>query len=410
MPQLYIALPVMNEPDTLPRTVQCIMQQDFADFKLVICVNQPDAWWNDKNPVHEEICKNNAQTLDWLYSLNDSRFTVIDKSSPGNGWTGKNHGIGWARKTLFDHILTIAGNDDLILSLDADTTFTGGYFSSVIRTFSDKKQFAALSVPYYHRLTGNEEIDRSILHYEIYMRAYLISLFLIENPYAFTALGSAICARVGDVKAIGGMTPKLSGEDFYFLQKLVKYKPLLHWNPEAVYPAARLSDRVFFGTGPALIKGINGDWDSYPVYPFELFLHIRDTFRLFKQLYEKDIETPLDDFLKTQFGTLTWSALRENASNAEKFEKACIQKIDGLRILQYLKQNRNQYAQSDEQLLDEFFIVLLDKRLITKNENLKILDFANSAIENLDYIRDVLFNVELNLRKEHYQKSTVGKI
>lgn len=405
MPKLYAALPVMNEPDTLPVTMQCIANQDFKDYKLFVCVNQPDEWWKDKNPDHHQICDTNAETLSWINSLNDSRIQIIDRSSEGKGWIGKNHGIGWARKTIFDQILTFAGNDDLIVSLDADTTFQSGYFSSLMESFAGKKQFSALSVPYYHRLTGNEEIDRSILHYEIYMRTYLISLFLIENPYAFTALGSAICARVGDVKAIGGMTPKMSGEDFYFLQKLAKYKPLAHWNAEPVFPAARLSDRVYFGTGPALIKGIKGDWDSYPVYPFELFVKIRDTFRLFRQLFENDIETPIDEFLTTHFGCLPWPGLRENASTAEKFEKACIQKIDGLRILQYLKQNRNLYAQSDEQLLNEFFEVLLDKKLIAEADIIQNIDFANSAIEILNYIRDVLVWVEQNLRKDHYLKS-----
>lgn len=405
MPQLYIALPVMNEPDTVPRTVQCILEQDFTDFKAFICINQPDEWWNDENPVHFEICKTNAETLNWLYSLNDSRFTIIDRSSQGQGWTGKNHGIGWARKTIFDHILAIADNDDLILSLDADTVFNNGYFSSVVRNLSDKKQFSAISIPYYHQLTGNEEIDRSILHYEIYMRSYLISLFLIENPYAFTALGSAICARVADVKAIGGMTPKMSGEDFYFLQKLVKYKPLLHWNDEPVYPAARLSDRVFFGTGPALIKGINGDWDSYPVYPFELFLKIKEMFSLFSQLFKEDIETPMDDFLKTQFGALPWQNLRNNCKTVEKFEKACIQKIDGLRILQYLKHYRAAFSKKDEQVLADLFRILHEKLFTVIPNDIENINFYTSAIETLDYIRNVLFGVEQKLRGDHFLKS-----
>lgn len=408
MAQLYVALPVMNEPDTLPLTVQCILDQDYADYKVVICVNQPDEWWNDGNAVHCEICRTNTATLEWLKKLDERRFILIDKSSEGNGWTGKKHGIGWARKTIFDHILTIAGHDDLILSLDADTTFSKGYFESVVNDFSAKKQFAALSVPYYHQLTGNEEIDRSILHYEIYMRSYLISLFLIENPYAFTALGSAICARAGDVRAIGGMTPRLSGEDFYFLQKLTKYKPLLHWNVETVYPAARLSDRVYFGTGPALIKGIKGDWDSYPVYPFELFLGIKETFSLFGQLFEKDIETPMDDFLKSQFGELPWPGLRQNCKTVRKFEKACIQKIDGLRILQFLKQNREFSTKTDEQLIAELFMIINENHLSDIPIEIDEISFSKSTIDRLDYIRNKLTHTEQILRKSHYDKSTIA--
>ncbi len=92
---------------------------------------------------------------------------------------------------------------------------------------------------------------------------------------SFTAIGSAMALPVKSYRAIGGMTPHKSGEDFYFLQKLRKFGKVLTWNKEKVYPEARYSDRVFFGTGPAMIKGRDGDWSSYPIYPFELFDEIK---------------------------------------------------------------------------------------------------------------------------------------
>ena len=77
-----------------------------------------------------------------------------------------------------------------------------------------------LAVPYYHKLIG-DATDRLILRYEIYMRCYLINLLRIQNPYAFTALGSAMAVTVRAYRKAGGLTPVKSGEDFYFLQNLI---------------------------------------------------------------------------------------------------------------------------------------------------------------------------------------------
>jgi hypothetical protein len=134
------------------------------------------------------------------------------------------------------------------------------------------------------------------------------------------------------------MTAKKSGEDFYLLQKLVKAGRIIHHNTEMVYPATRYSDRVFFGTGPALIKGSGGNWESYPVYDHRLFDQVEATYRLFGELFDGDVDTPMDGFLRNQFCSGdVFGPLRRNAATREQFIKACHQRIDGLRILQFLK-------------------------------------------------------------------------
>ena len=159
-----------------------------------------------------------------------------------------------------------------------------------MKLFDYTPDAVALSNPYYHKLTGAEAEDRAILRYEIYMRNYAINMLLINSPYAFTAMGSAIALPVSSYKAIGGLTPKLSGEDFYFLQKLRKYGNINIHNKEKVYPAARFSDRVFFGTGPAMIKGNDGDWESYPIYHIQLFKNIERTYESFEILFKNDFQ------------------------------------------------------------------------------------------------------------------------
>jgi glycosyltransferase involved in cell wall biosynthesis len=281
----YIALPAMNESDNIEAFVECCLKQTYSDFILVVCVNQPDDWWEGQDKVN--ICNNNQSTLRILNKIKDIPIVIIDRCSKGKGWKGKDFGVGWARKTAMDHINKQAEANDIMVSLDADTRFNPGYFESIKDNFKHHPDAAALSVPYYHELTGDDQKDRAILRYEIYMRYYAINLWRIGSPYNFTAIGSAMALPVWAYRAIGGITPHKSGEDFYFIQKLRKYGNVLTWNKEKVYPAARYSDRVFFGTGPAMIKGRDGDWSSYPIYPFELFDEVKATYDLFPVLFEK---------------------------------------------------------------------------------------------------------------------------
>lgn len=391
---MFLAVPCLRESEYLEAFLSCVRKQSFNDFELFVCVNQPDGWWED--PAKRPICIDNQITLDYLFQCSDLPLTIIDRSSPGKGWTGSHFGVGWARKTVMDAISNQADEGDIMVSLDADTEFGDAYLASIHHNFVRHLGFAGLSVPYYHRLTGDEVTDRCILRYEIYMRYYALNMWRIGNPYRFTAIGSAMAFPVWAYRAIGGLTPHKSGEDFYFLQKLAKYGRILHWNSERVYPAARFSDRVFFGTGPAMIKGREGDWSSYPLYPHRLFDDIRDTYDLFPLLYETDTETPMTGFLEAIFKTTSlWQPLRKNYRTREQFVRACIHRVDGLRILQYLKMKHKESGQADEENLREFFKIK-PQRAKSKDQKLKLesLDFTLSPIHELDAVRNVLAEAE----------------
>ena len=400
-PKIYVAIPVMDECDLLKHCIDSIERQSFKNYHVVICVNQPDEWWD--NNEKRDICLNNQKTCAFLKN-NYKHYHVIDKSAKGEGWKGNKKGVGWARKTAMDYIATISREEDIIVSLDADTVFDTNYFISIIELFKKHPKASAISNPYYHRLSGKEAEDRAILRYEIYMRNYAINLLSIHSPYAYTALGSAMALPVKSYKVIGGMTPKLSGEDFYFLQKLRKYGNIIIYNTEKVFPAARFSDRVFFGTGPAMIKGNTGNWESYPIYHHHLFKHVFDTYACFPVLFKEDIKTPLSDFLDEQLHTNNiWVLLRKNNKDENHFVRACYEKVDGLRVLQYLK-----FAQEKINMTDETCLL---ENMNIYNQYLEIPDailsndvsFAKSPIYELDLIRNYLVQVEEKIQKEEKQ-------
>ena len=393
---LHVAIPAIDELDHLPVTLDNLAAQrvDYP-FTVYVCVNQPESWWN--NPDKIDVCQNNQQLIKFIRNYPKLPVEIIDKSSLGNGWGDKNHGVGWARRTLFDHILSVATAEDVIVSLDADTCVKPEYLQSIGENF-ENRTLTAVSLPYYHRLTDDDAANRAILRYEIYMRSYLINLYGISSPYNFTAVGSAIAVRVEAVRKIGNITPMKSGEDFYLLQKLRKMAPISNWNAQAVYPAARFSARVYFGTGPAMIKGNEGHWESYPIYHYSLFSSIKDTYLQLAKLYTEDFETPFLQFLKEQYrDDKLWVPIRQNSKTLERFERAFHEKADGLRILQYLKEVNPTQGKTDSVALRENMMHFFDGTIPDfMPEGYELSDLT---IEQLDIIRNMLFEKEMQLRK-----------
>lgn len=397
-PKVYIAIPVLNEIDNLPGLIKDLNAQQVVNWEAVFCINQPDEWWG--NSEKRALCENNQASIKWLTALDQENIHIIDKSSPGKGWIGKNHGVGWARKTAMDAVSVKAENDDLILSMDADTRYPPEYLTSVIEAFNRHKTASGMSAPYYHPLTGDEVTDRCILRYEIYMRNYALNMFLINNPYAFSAIGSGMACKAADYRKVGGMTPKMSGEDFYFVQKLRKSGNIIVDSNTYIYPASRFSDRVYFGTGPAMIKGRAGNWDSYPIYHNDAFQLIKQTYDAFDSLFSEDIPSPMDTFLSSVTkGEPVWQPLRENSATADNFKKACMQRIDALRILQFLKETNADYPLHNEQRLNAFLSGQFESGK-DLNQILTDFDFEKTSVGDLNMIRNFMAQQELKLQKE----------
>jgi glycosyltransferase involved in cell wall biosynthesis len=398
-PKIYLCLPILNEADRLPALLENIALQSYKNIELIACVNQPEEWWNldDKR----DQCLNNQKSLEILKRESPFPITIIDKSSRGKAWTGKQKGVGWARKLAMDKAAKSGKNNDLMVSIDADTTYPSEYLNSLVQLFNSKKTTVGLANPYYHPLSSHEAQNYAILRYEIYMRNYAINMLLIDNPYHFTALGSAMATTLKVYKKVGGLSPKASGEDFYFLQKLSKYGELIHWNSIKVLPAARFSNRVNFGTGPAMLKGHQGDWSSYPIYPHSLFQKVRQTYEAFPSLFEKEIRTPMSSFLQQQLKRdEIWLALRKNYKSQEQFIKACQTLVDGLRILQFLKSETTFKEKEQSQILSSNLVYFskidseYTKQLKELSSHVKL-----NEMDSLIALRETLTDFEYSLRK-----------
>ncbi|MBN3036686.1 MAG: glycosyltransferase [Bacteroidales bacterium] len=401
--KVWVAVPVMQEMEWLPRLMESLTSQRYRDFGAVFCVNQPDGWWD--NPLKKTVCRDNEAAVDYLRQDFGFPVVVIDRTSRGLGWKGTQGGVGWARKLALDEASAKAGTHDILVSTDADTTFPKDYLESVVNSISAHPGCTGLSVPYYHRMTGDEITDRQILRYEIYMRSYAVNLWRTGNPYHFTAVGSSMAFTSGTYRDVGGITPKASGEDFYFMMKLSKRGRVLNWNPVRVFPAARFSSRVIFGTGPAMIMGRNGDWSRYPVYPVRFFDEVEQTFRCFEPLFHERTDTPMDAFLSDKFGDPDhWETLRRNAKDARHFVIACIQRVDALRILQFLRYRQQQDSITDERNLAELLTLHYPAKLEEIKMDMQEFSLDRSDTGKLNAMRDLLFSIEEGYQIKEYRE------
>jgi len=156
LPKLIVTIPVMNEEGYIESCLESIRKQSFTNYHIIACVNQPDHWWND--PEKRVVCENNERTLSFLKNLENPYVEVIDKSSPGKGFLLGDKGVGHARNILFQRAINIADDNDLVMSLDADTVFNEGYFQSIVDLFQKNYDIVAHSNPYYHNPAENEDI------------------------------------------------------------------------------------------------------------------------------------------------------------------------------------------------------------------------------------------------------------
>lgn len=403
MAVIRVAIPAMDELHDLPVTLDALSkQQTKTPFEVFVCVNQPENYWTD--PEKRAICENNRQLLETLYNYHFLTLHILDYSSPGHGWKGKKSGVGFARRVLFDNILSVSEPDDLIVSMDADTYVNPHYLESISTLFEHNKHINALAVPYYHPLVPEDETrSRAMLRYEIYMRNYAINLLSINSPYGFTALGSAIVMRADALRKIGNITPLQSGEDFYLVQKLCKMGGLKLFNTECVYPASRYSNRVPFGTGPAMVKGAVGIWDSYPLYPHSLFEPIYDAYQHLHDLYDGVFHVEENDFLSflqkdTQKADI-WLDIRQNVTDFPHFVKAFHQKADGLRLLQYVRSRHQQHSVKEEDALYENLKRWSPDRCPDWFSASKPL--SGYALTQLNILRNILFDKEKALRNDY---------
>ena len=268
---------ILDTFDSIERSIECARGESDGTRSgaanggcTVICVV------NNRTNASDEIKENN-RTL--IKAAVERGITVLDACSKGYELS-ENEGVGTARRIGMDYALK--NGADVIACMDADTLVSSEYVCALHdfrlqcadALLCGKLPPAGAITGFTHQKAPDSDIQKAIDSYEFFIKEHGARLFKTKTPFYPYALGPSIVCSSWGYAASGGMPKLLSGEDFYFLQSLIKLNiqhaatagqstaaaavqndapPFVF--PElncTVHPQARLSQRTLFGTGQKL--------------------------------------------------------------------------------------------------------------------------------------------------------------
>ena len=244
-----VVIPAYKEEESLLLTLNSVFSADLpSPVAVIVVVNHPCGC-----DAAKSLCL--LEKLKVLTPPENVKLHTVYAPDLTNG-------VGEARKIGFDLFCRSRtpenAESSFMFSLDADCLVDTGYFCDVLTAFEQDNSAGGVIIPVKHQQSDDPEIERAIRSYEEYFISYERDLEWAGSPYAFQAIGSGFAVRVSDYIKCGGMKQKKAGEDFYFLQELVKCSKLVKLPNPLVHPSPRLSDRVPFGTGTAVEGIISG--------------------------------------------------------------------------------------------------------------------------------------------------------
>lgn len=295
-----VVIPCFNEP-ALNITLTDILEKSTTEEKLLVVVVI-----NSSVLTSESIVEKNRQTY-----LRTQEFAFVN-STPSvkivpiivEGLPRKHAGVGLARKIgmdlAIDYFLRIDNPEGIIISLDADCTISGNYFPNIINTFKTDKKISVVILNFDHRVEeGDLLLERAIRQYESYIRYFENTLKCTGFPYYYHTIGSAFAVSADAYVQVGGMGRQQGGEDFYFLQKVFQMGSVKELPDVFVYPLARYSDRIPFGTGPALRKIIEDPENEMTVYSVDSFIVLKTLFDMKDTFFRQS-----EEFIQSNIGQL----------------------------------------------------------------------------------------------------------
>ncbi|MBQ4497648.1 MAG: hypothetical protein II973_09115 [Spirochaetaceae bacterium] len=359
---IFVCIPAINEYPLILKTIESLekaeafykarrIAENLEPKKICYVINV-----NNRQNHSDEVKRNNQQLLETVRAYDQSRFRAIDACSDGRTM-GEKDGAGLARKIALDFAYLSSGgtSDSLLCCMDSDTLVDEDYFCAVDDAFFSpklKRRPRAGVTGFSHRLDGTAQENSIIVEYEAYLKNHAEKLKAAKSPWFYVALGPTLICTAETYAACGGMNRHIAGEDFYYLQALLKStneKTFIEIQTE-VHPSARVSWRVPFGTGAAISGTING---TYKIKDFsdEAFKVLADFIALVEELSAKSVEEAqplseeflaraaeispvLADFLKAEkFGLIWQNLFSQNRRSAPALFRAFHCWFDGLKTI-----------------------------------------------------------------------------
>lgn len=367
---ICICIPVYNEYPSFFSTLRSLhvssltylaYEKNPVPVSIICCVN---ARLHDPARIRE----NNAKMIYELTRIGFREFTdhpvldliVLDHSGD-NTVFDSNQGVGLARKIAMDY--AVLNGAQVLSCLDADTLVSSPYilclslFYKKTRINTNEHQPAWALTGFSHQKAETLEAEKAIRSYEKYLNEHSRLLYECGTPYYPIALGPTIVCTAEAYAQCGGMNKRRAGEDFYFLQSLIKLHAEFQGEQVVylsccVYPSSRISERVLFGTGKKIQNIINGEISTV----FEH--HMYEILKKFLLRFHKVLkENPMDflhevsfnlpeimPFLERDGFFKDWQNIYAvHAKSLKNLEHAFHDRFDGLKIIRlfhYLEELR----------------------------------------------------------------------
>ena len=362
-----VIIPSLAEGDSLFETLSSLTRNDeewLKRFLVVIVFNHAEkADLQTKQQNQKDLSK----LLEVAGQINLS-LGWVDAISPGLELSNRYAGVGFARKLGMDFALELLdwSRDPFLACLDADTLVEKNYLKAMVEHF-DRPGPGAAALPFCHQAAVEGQQQFAIDRYELFLRSYVYGLHLAGSRYAFHTVGSAMACRARSYIRAGGMNVRKAGEDFYFLQQLAKTDGVEAVSGTVVYPSARISKRVPFGTGRSMERLLNGDHGAvlfYPVAPFRILAEwlqvvelnlVKDAQILLANAAE--ISPVLSRYLLDCRWLSVWPALQRTHQRKTQLLNAFHTWFDGfktLRLIHQLCESGHRRGEPQE-LLPEYF-------------------------------------------------------
>lgn len=324
--------------DTLQSLSACRVQKP-EEIELILVINHGETASEEVKHHHDAQLKKIPDQLSNGVPIHPIKAFDLPQ---------KHAGVGLARKIGMDESLQrfgVIGYDGLIVCLDGDCTVSTNYLQSLLQAEEDG--FKGLSIYYEHPFSAlSADEQEAITCYEIFLRYYALGLQQAAYPFPFHTVGSSMAARASAYIKAGGMNKRKAGEDFYFLHKIFPQGQFSSWPHCAVYPSARISHRVPFGTGKAMGSMLEGQknytWLYHPVLFIELGKWLSDMAGIYKLNRSQWPETILH-FLKSEQWEDELRDLTLRSKNLTQFTRNFYFWMDGFKILKYLHCNQESY-------------------------------------------------------------------
>lgn len=367
---MIVMIPCLNEPEIV-RTLESLWACDpvKSNCEVIVVVNESE---NSNEAVKNFNQENYLRLFEWK-KAND-RPNLVLCPIYARSVNARHAGAGMARKIGMDEVIrrfnAINRRDGVIVSTDADCLFSPNYLRQIELAFSRKSCFAA-TLNFKHRIgeMADPKQRLGIQLYEDYLHYYKKALDFAGFPDSIYTIGSAFAVRADAYVKQGGMNRRQAGEDFYFLNKLTKLGKIVEIDDAYIYPSARVSDRVPFGTGAAMTKWMSDADDLTLTYNFAAFCDLKVLFDRVDSLFRiasvpgfiPSLPKSVQEYLESLNFAEKLDEINRYSSNLVSFRKRFFQFFDAFIILRFLNLAHQKYY--PEQKLSEAIAQLNEARI-----------------------------------------------